>query len=355
MVAARRVSTGLATALLATALVAPACKPSLDQTTSIIDEPIVLAVQSDPPEVVPPATVKLTALYVDRSGPVAQAPIDWAFCEARKPLAELGPVNTECLQATGSWFVPIGDGDSVSGALPQDGCKLFGPDVPPAVMGQPQGRPVDPDSTGGFYEPIRVLASDGTVTIDQTRLTCGLGGVATDVGVDFAHRYHANTNPAVASLSVVGPDGKPQTALVTADRGTNTVSAGQHLSLRAGWAACPNTDTCMDGFCGPEETSTTCAADCAMPKGCSGAERFVVFNIASQSNVDQRESIAVAWYTTAGASVDTDRTGRASGDLVATSDNGWSAPSVAGPSHLWVVLRDNRGGVGWAEYVFDVK
>jgi hypothetical protein len=222
-------------------------------------------------------------------------------------------------------------------------------------MGQPQGRPVDPDSTGGFYEPIRLLASDGTVTIDQTRLACGLGGVATDVGVDFAHRYHVNANPAVESLSIVGPDGKPATALVTADRGTNTVSAGQHLPLRVGWAACPNTDTCMDGFCGPDETSTSCAADCAMPKGCAGAERFVVFDIASQANVDERESIAAAWYTTAGASVDTDRTGRASTDLAATSDNGWGAPSVAGSSHLWVVLRDNRGGVGWAEYVFDVK
>ncbi len=355
MVAARMVSTGVAGLALATLLAGPACKPSLDQTVSIVNEPIVLAVRSDPPEAVPPASVTFTALYVDGTGPVAKAPIDWAFCEARKPLAELGPVNTECLHASGPWFLPIGDGASVSGKLPADGCMLFGPDVPPAVMGQPQGRPVDPDTTGGFFEPVRLLAADGTVTVDQMRLSCGLGGVASDVAVDFAHRYHVNTNPAVESLSIVGPDGKPGPPLMTADKGANTVSAGDHVSLRVAWSACPNTDACMDGFCGPEETSDNCPADCAMPKGCTGAERSVVFDIGSQSLVDQRESIAVAWYTTTGASVDTDRTGRDSADLGTTSDNGWHAPSAAGSAHVWVVLRDDRGGVGWAEYVFDVK
>jgi hypothetical protein len=355
VVAAQVMRGGVAGVALAMALVVPACKPSLDQTVSVITEPIVLAVRSDPPEGEPQAAVQFTALYVDGSGLVANAPIDWAFCEARKPLAELGPVNTECLQSSGSWFVPIGHGDSVSGTLPSDGCKLFGSDVPPAVMGQPQGRPVDPDITGGFYEPVRLLAADGTVTLDETRLSCGPGGVASDVGVDYAHRYHLNTNPAVESLSIVGPDGKAASALMTTDQGTNPVSAGAHLSLRVAWSPCPTTDVCMDGLCGPDETSETCPADCAKPKGCTGAERFVVFDIGSQSNVDQRESIGVAWYTTTGGSVDTDRTGRQSGDLVTTSDNGWHAPGVAGTAHLWVVLRDDRGGVGWAEYAFDVK
>ena len=99
----------------------------------------------------------------------------------------------------------------------------------------------------------------------------------------------------------------------------------------------------------------SCPADCATPKGCTGAERFVAFDIVSQSLVVQRESIAVAWYTTTGASVDDDRTGRNSTDLTTTSDNGWQAPATPGVAHLWVVLRDNRGGVGWAEYAFDVK
>jgi hypothetical protein len=348
VVAARGAAIAGAAAL---ALAGLSCKPNLDETVSVIGAPIVLAVRSDPPEALPGATVKYTALYVDGSGPVAKVPIDWAFCEARKPLAELGPVNNECLVAAGSWFVPIGDGSPVSGALPADGCKLFGPDVPPPVMGQPQGRPVDPDSTGGYYEPVRLLAADGTVTLEETRLSCGLGGVAADVEVDYAHRYHVNTNPSVASLSLVG-DGAP---LSMSSEGTNAVSPGEHLDLRVAWPACPTTDVCMDGVCGPDETSQSCPADCATPRGCAGAERFVAFDITSQALAIQRESIAVAWYTTPGASVDTDRTGRDSADLGLTSDNGWQAPTTPGPAHLWVVLRDSRGGSGWAEYVFDVK
>jgi hypothetical protein len=354
-VVARRRIVSVSASVAGALVLVTACKPDLDQTVSVVTEPIVLAVRSDPPDVVPPGVVTYTALYVDGSGPVAKAPIDWAFCQARKPLAELGPVNTKCLQASGSWFVPIGEGLSASGKMPQNGCQLFGPEVPPSVDNQPQGRPVDPDTTGGYYQPVRLLAADGTVTLDQTRLSCGPGGVASDIGVEYAHRYHLNENPAVASLSVVGSDGKTGAALKTSDEGTNPVSAGEHLSLRATWATCPASDVCMDGICGPDETSEGCPADCAMPKGCAGAERFVVFDIASQSIVVQRESIAVAWYTTTGASVDIDRTGRNSSDLVSTSDNGWRAPSVAGTSHLWVVLRDNRGGVGWVEYVFDVK
>jgi hypothetical protein len=353
MVAAR--APGLSAPALASLALAMACKPNLDQTLSIVTEPVVLAVQADPAEAIPGAPVKYSALYVDSSGPIARVPIHWAYCEARKPLAELGPVNTECLQASGPWFDSIGVGSPVRAMLPADGCRLFGPDVPPPMMNQPQGRPVDPDSTGGYYEPVRLLAEDGTITLEESRLSCGPGGVASDIGVTFSHRYHANTNPAVASLSIVGADGAPGTPLVTSDVGTNAVAAGAHLSLRVEWASCPTTDACMDGVCGPDETADSCAADCEKPKGCTGAERFVVFDIASQSVAVQRETIGVAWYTTAGATVDTDRTGRDSTDDAATSDNGWSAPSAAGPARLWVVLRDNRGGAGWAEYVFDVE
>ena len=64
--------------------------------------------------------------------------------------------------------------------------------------------------------------------------------------------------------------------------------------------------------------------------------------------------MTVAWFAT-GGSFDNDRTGRDTSDLTASSDNGWHAPAAAGPVHLWVVLRDDRGGVGWAEYAFDVK
>jgi hypothetical protein len=336
------------------ALLALSCKPDLNLNDSIVDEARVLGVQAVPAEVQPMSKVKYTVLSANGSGPISNVPIRWDFCEARKPLAELGPVNTECLEASGAWFVPLGDGSQPSGVMPSDACQLFGPDVPPAEPGQPQGRPVDPDPTGGYYEPIRGLATDGTSTIVQTRLTCGLGNAPTSVGVQYTQRYHANTNPAVASLSVVADDaaGAP---LVTSDKGDNAASVGAHETLRVAWSPCPMTDVCMDGFCGPDETSMSCPADCTTPLGCSGAERFVGFDIGSQALVDQREAISVAWYTTTGSSFDIGTTGRESSDLAVTSDNGWQAPAAPGRAFVWVVLRDDRGGAGWAEYAFDVK
>jgi hypothetical protein len=334
------------------ALAASACKPDLDETVSIVSKPIVLAVRSDPPEALPRASVTYTALYVDGSGPVPRPAIGWAFCNARKPLAELGPVNTECLASTGSWFESLGIGAKVTGDLPSDACKNFGPDVPVPVMGQPPARPVDPDPTGGYFQPLRVVAPGDAITLAETRMSCGLAGAPADVAVDFGHRYHVNGNPSVASLSIVtgGAAGAP---LRTDDRGANAVSAGAHLTLRVAWAGCPTKDVCHDGVCGPDETATACPADCATPHGCTGAERFVAFDAEGLTLVDRRESMGVAWFATGGA-FDADRTGRDATDLATTSDNGWTAPAAAGSVHLWVVLRDDRGGTGWAEYLLDV-
>ena len=350
MVTARRSASALS--VTAVALIASACKPDLDQTISIVTEPIVLAVRSDPAEALPRGKVTYTVLYVDRSGSMPKPAIDWAFCDARKPLAELGPVNTQCLAPAGKSFEPLGKGSQVTGDIPSDACKNFGPDVPVPVMDQPPGRPVDPDPTGGYFQPVQVVAPGGAITLAETRLSCGVAGAPPTVSVDFGHRYHPNENPSVDSLSIVTGESAGAT-LHAAGGAANPVVAGAHLSLRVAWASCPTTDACHDGFCGPDETSTSCPADCATPRGCTGAERFVAFDAETQALDDQRESIAVAWFATAG-SFDSDRTGRGATDTVTTSDNGWTAPGAAGPLHLWVVLRDDRGGIGWAEYVLEV-
>ena len=62
----------------------------------------------------------------------------------------------------------------------------------------------------------------------------------------------------------------------------------------------------------------------------------------------QRESMQVAWYSS-GGTLDTESTGRAADDLATTTDDGWDAPESAGTVHLWVVLRDSRGGADFAE------
>ena len=39
----------------------------------------------------------------------------------------------------------------------------------------------------------------------------------------------------------------------------------------------------------------------------------------------------------------------------AYSQNGWTPPTQKGPAHVWVVLHDDRGGVGWAGYSVQVQ
>lgn len=95
--------------------------------------------------------------------------------------------------------------------------------------------------------------------------------------------------------------------------------------------------------------------DCKNPHGCTGAERYVNFDSAGQSLVDAREGIDVSWFATRG-SFDLDRTGAADTDTTTNSENGWTPPSQPGQTvHLWVVLRDDRGGTGWAGYVFQTE
>lgn len=370
-------------AVLVGIAVAVACRPNLDETVSLVTGPIVLAVRSDPAEVQAANNVTFTALFVDPAGPVpaSQGAIDWAFCEARKPLAQLGPVNPQCLQAVADWFVPLGVGLQPSGAIPAAACNDFGPEVPPDTDGGTPGRPVDPDATGGYYQPVRFIAprngttsSGGLVGIAETRIACGLAGATPNQIAEFGAQYHLNVNPTVASLSIVTGD-SPGPPLVTDAMGlTNQVAAGQRIVLRAAWPACPLVDSCGDGICGPDETLTAasaaasggggcpastaiaCPADCAKPMGCPGAERYLDFDLGTRCLVDQREAMTVAWFVTAGA-FDNDTTGRASTDTTNSSDNGWQAPDTdpAHPVHLWVVLRDDRGGVAWAEYALDVK
>jgi hypothetical protein len=346
--------------LPAVGLLVAACPPNLNDTVSIVTSARVLAVhaepaEADPTKTMPPIPVTFTALVAGPNGDVSNAHVEWAFCNAPKPLAQLGPVNPVCLEpAAGANFSPLGSGLQVTGTLPVVGCREFGPSVPQAMMGQPPGRPVDPDSTGGYYQPVQVVTTspDGdSLTVFRSRLSCGLASATGDEQATYGQRYHINVNPQVAALSVSG--GAP---LAEHSGGAmNAVKAGQKLNLTVSWAQCPLTDVCGDNVCGPDESAMSCPADCTNPKGCTGAERYLNLDLTSETLVDQREGISVAWFATAG-SFDSDATGRASTDTANTSDNGWQPPAAQqAPVVMWVVLHDDRGGVGWGEYAFSIE
>ena len=333
-------------------LVVASCQPNLDDTVSIVTTARVLAIQSTPAEAPPMSAVRYTALVAE-SGPDAGVPaLHWDYCNARNPLKNLGPVNTVCLSPGSSALSPLGSGLRVTGAIPSLACGNFGPNAPPAMDGGMAGQPVNPDFTGGYYQPVTVFLPQAASVADTlyfVRLSCGFAGANQASQGILAARYHLNENPEVTSLKAAGV-----TVVTNAKGAQNPVSRGEKLALEVAWPSCPLVDVCGDGVCGADESAMTCPKDCMTPKGCGGAERFVNFDLSTQEVVDQREGIHVSWYATAGT-FDQDRTGRAGTDDATTSDDGWTAPAQAGLVNVWVVLRDDRGGIGWAEYVLDVR
>jgi len=396
VVTSRHAFTALA---LTTALAGTGCKPELEGRASLVRSDRVLAVQSSPAEVTltgasSPA-VRYTALYVGAGAVPDPAGLSFAFCTARKPLAVNSPVAPECLSPSGPGLEPIGSGASLQGAVPSDGCRMFGPSPSDPKPGEPPSRPADPDTTGGYYQPVRVLfpGEDGEpgYAVGVTRLDCGLGGATQEQILDFNNRYRPNENPAVDTFVLRRSDGHDEPFAEGADARL-PVAPGERVTLQVSWAKCPVVAVCGDGICGIGEaatctaSSTGCtacpadcappegcdaaaggsstgtmgapassAADCTLPHGCTGSEPYVSLDPAARAIVDRREAIRVSWFATDGE-FEHDRTGRTEEEADdASSENAWTAPAAIGDVHVWVVVRDDRGGVGFREATIDVQ
>ena len=109
--------------------------------------------------------------------------------------------------------------------------------------------------------------------------------------------------------------------------------------MRATWAACP----------------APCTGDaCASPEPCTGSEPYLNLDLVEHRLIERRESIRISWFADAGA-FDHDRTGRSEGEAATPdTENAWTAPAAATDVHVWAVIRDDRGGVGWNTYVIHV-
>jgi hypothetical protein len=311
---------------------AAACTPTFSDETTIVSAPRLLAVQAVPAEAALGDGFTMTALYVGPTGPADPSGLNWAICVLPKPLGQPGPINPDCFVDVSAGLTPLGAGGSVEGTVPEDACQLFGPDSPPPQPGQPSARPTDPDSTGGFYLPVRIGTGDGQWAAAPERIACAPSGLTQQVFTAFSSGYHVNENPSVTSLSAVGADGGA-TPIAPDSPGVASafaVSAGEHVSLRVEWPSCPPTTT-----------------------PCAGAETYLYIDPTTKQISTQRESMVASWYATAGA-FDVDRAGRADNDPTPSVDNGWTAPPSSGLVHVWLVLRDSRGGVGWESYTIKV-
>jgi hypothetical protein len=144
-----------------------------------------------------------------------------------------------------------------------------------------------------------------------------------EVAGQYAADYLPNQNPQLADL-LLDPAGAAtplfaagQTALAA-----GAVAAGQTVTLQADWSA-------------------------------GSAETFLVWDVVSLSLVMQQESLRLSWFATAGSFLH-DASGRGATETETFTQNSWTAPNVAGPVHFWMVLRDDRGGLDFAEAEIDV-
>jgi hypothetical protein len=294
-----------ATAMLLVVILAAACRPELGDRDSHVTGATVLAVRGEPAEAKPGDAVVFTLLVATPTGPIDAPIASWAYCATPKLLTENGIASAQCL-ASGVRAVAEGP-SSISTPIPEDACALFGPEITSADL-----RPRDPDVTGGFYQPLRVTVFGQEratlVAFGLERVSCKLANAPADITTDFAKRYVANKNPELLPLMAMSSsDG---TAVPF-----DSIPHSARITLRASW---PDTS----------------------------AEHYVVFDPASRTVVDHREAMRVSWFVSDGV-VDNDRTGRAEEELATFTDNGWSAPADARTTHLFVVLRDARGGVAF--------
>jgi hypothetical protein len=331
------------------AISATACVPDFDDDLSRITQPQLLALRGTPAEAKENGDSVLEALVAVPPGEEAPS-VQFGLCLARKPLTQLGPVNQDCLlpNPPTDALLPLGNGTQVSAKLPADACRLFGPLRPAEEAGKPSGRPVDPDVTGGFYQPFIARLGD-QVSVGSVRIDCDLSGAASDQSIKYRQQYRINENPQLARIT--RRDGGDLN-----EGATEPVSAGSHVRLDAKWEACPSSSSCGDGFCTANEDTTSCAEDCLTPRGCTGAERYVSYDPEKQAVVARREGITVAWFASRGH-FENEQTGLSEDEASSSTEtqNSWSVGNEPGPATVWLVIRDTRGGQSWKTLHFEVS
>lgn len=322
-----------------------ACVPEFDTDLSQIDAPRVLAIAASPAEAAGRQAVTLSALVVGPEGEPTPA-VDWRVCLARKALTELGPVSPACLKPrpSAAEAPQLSSGATAELVLDQDVCRSFGPLRPTPKPGEPAGRPVDADVTGGFYQPVIGTLND-VITLGAVRIACDPINVNRDQALEYKERYRANEAPRIGGVTLAGD---------AVDEDTVTELPLDAARLRVDWDECPTESACGDGLCTEREDRTTCAEDCTTPKGCTGAEPYVWYDRENTRVAPRHEGISVAWYTSNGH-FESEQTGLDENEAQRRhgTENVWH-PARPGAATLWLVIRDTRGGLSWKTLRFNV-
>ncbi|MCX5742713.1 MAG: hypothetical protein NT062_09475 [Proteobacteria bacterium] len=272
-----------------------ACDAPLDQRLAIIDQPRLLAITTEPAEARPGDLVTYGALVAGPDGPILTPPT-WAFCTAGKPPTEDNAVAPACLGDDD--VIALGAQLTVTAALPADGCRVFGPDVPDVGF-----RPRDPDPSGGYFQPIRADVDD-LRAFGLSRITCKLPNAPSAIAQAYLTDYEPNVAPALAPLAI---------AQAGTPLASDAIPAGANVDLIATWPT-------------------------------QARESYLYYDRARVALVTRREALRVSWYATRGG-LDVDASGIAEDDPATSVSTTFHAPATPGPVWLWLVLRDSRGGL----------
>jgi hypothetical protein len=315
-----------ALSLFVAGLVCTACVPDLDVKASRVDATRVVAVRATPAEVTPGSSVTWDAVVVTPL-PTPSFQIDWAMCTVPRNPADSITVAGACfapvdLAAMGALVttLPGATGARAQGAVPSDACRKIGPEV--MMSGDMPVRPPDADITGGYQLPLRLQLQDangGTDTsFDRQRVRCNLAAAPITAAREFAMRYANNVNPVIESISVAGTPPSP------ADGSARfSVASGARLPLTVNWPA-------------------------------AARETYVLFDPVAREVREKPETLEIAWYTN-GGEFERDRTTPDEQDASFSSNELILDRGLTGTITVWIVLRDDRGGVGVATLAFDLS
>jgi hypothetical protein len=292
---------------LALLLIAAGCTPAFAEDSWLVTSARVLAVKSEPAEIVPGNYVNLTALVADAKAHSVTTGLEWRLCNAPKPATESNAVSTACLDEL-SLQPPLAMGDSARLAPASDACARFGPATPSGDF-----RARAPDNTGGYYQPLRLDLATAEPVFHLIRLRCGLAEAPAEIATEYARRYSVNLNPGIESLLV---------------KQNGRVAQLDAIPARA-----------------------TLSLELRLSQG--SQEEYAYFNSKQQALTIANESLRVNWYVSAGE-LSSEVTEASESNAELHSSNTWTAPAESGSVSLWVVLRDSRGGSDYQTYTLGV-
>ncbi len=301
---------------LASLAASASCAPDLNVRASRVVQTRVVAVRATPAEARPGDTVSWEAIVVSPL-PTPAPTTAWAMCLRPRSAADSITVTGACLQAPDTnpaavvVALPTTAPFQAQATIPSDACSKIGPDVPRTSATGEQQRPPDADITGGYQLPIRVALTDQTgtdISFDRQRVRCNLASAPAAAARDYDARYKTNENPAIIGLKLGDT--------VTTPEGATFVAQGAaQVTMVVGWDP-------------------------------SSQETYVLFDPVQRAVVERRENLEIAWYTN-GGEFEHDRTTPDDGQPLSTNVLKLDAGRT-GPVTVWVVLRDDRGGVGTA-------